>query len=227
MALNLQKLLRDQNNRNDISIRLQLQISSFAEKFLSIFGGGFRCLGVRMKSIYTQLQKHRICNWIIHIKINKYLQAMKQRRVLFNLFLTIYTERFSSKTYCQLSTNTKTLNLPSSRLKTPRIVVSYSFFYILIRSLWWKQILLKDNLLFAVNRNFLLLQKARRDICPMQISRRKISIVISIIYLSQMVLNYSDYCGSPKWKLSVTNDCSFNMTKSVPRLRGNPDGNPL
>lgn len=40
-----------------------------------------------------------------------------------------------------------------------------------------------------------------------------------------MVLNYSDYCGSFKWKLFVINDCFFNMIKLVFRLCGNFDGN--
>ena len=39
LALNLQKLFRDQNNRNDISIRLQLLISCIAKQFPSIFEG--------------------------------------------------------------------------------------------------------------------------------------------------------------------------------------------
>ena len=65
LALNLQKLFRDQNNRNDISIRIQLLISCMqknSEYFLEVGFQGFKRLRVRMESIYTQLQKHRICN---------------------------------------------------------------------------------------------------------------------------------------------------------------------
>ena len=144
LASNLQKLFRDQNNRNDISIRLQLLISCMqknSEYFLEVGFQGFKRLRVRMESIYTQLQKHRICNWIIHIKIKKYLQAMKQRRALLNLFYYTYGKVLEQNTLSAVY-KYEYFELTVVTLENSKNCSQIFLLCILIWSLWWKQFLL-------------------------------------------------------------------------------------